>query len=104
MTNPSDSLASLSFRSRLLFVLGYPGFAITSALVSSIGIYFYLPPAGAGLETQVSEEVFLGVLTAYGLARLIGGVVDSSHENIDLNLHSLQTREYTEYILCKKRF
>ena len=77
MTNPSDSLASLSFRSRLLFVLGYPGFAITSALVSSIGIYFYLPPAGAGLETQVSEEVFLGVLTAYGLARLIGGVVDS---------------------------
>lgn len=77
MTNPSDSLASLSFFSRLLFVLGYPGFAITSALVSSIGIYFYLPPAGAGLETQVSEEVFLGVLTAYGLARLIGGVVDS---------------------------
>ena len=50
---------------------------MTSAVVSSIGIYFYLPPEGAGLETQVSEEIFLGVLTAYGLARLIGGVVDS---------------------------
>jgi len=50
---------------------------VTSAVVSSIGIYFYLPPEGAGLETQVSEEIFLGVLTAYGLARLIGGVVDS---------------------------
>jgi len=50
---------------------------VTSAVVSSIGIYFYLPPEGAGLQTQVSEEIFLGVLTAYGLARLIGGVVDS---------------------------
>lgn len=50
---------------------------MTSAVVSSIGIYFYLPPEGAGLQTQVSEEIFLGVLTAYGLARLIGGVVDS---------------------------
>lgn len=43
----------------------------------TIGIYFYLPPEGAGLEALVNEEIFLGVLTAYGLARLIGGVVDS---------------------------
>ena len=67
----------LSFRQRLLFVLGYPGWAVTGAVVSSIGIYFYLPPEGAGLQTLVSEEIFLGVLTAYGLARLIGGVADS---------------------------
>lgn len=67
----------LSLREWLLFVIGYPGWAITSAMVSSIGIYFYLPPEGAGLPTLVSEEIFLGVLTAYGLARLIGGVVDS---------------------------
>ncbi len=46
-------------------------------MVTSIGIYFYLPPEGAGLPTLVSEEIFLGVLTAYGLARLIGGIVDS---------------------------
>ena len=32
---------------------------------------------GAGLNILRSEEVFLGVLTAYGLARIIGGVVDS---------------------------
>lgn len=67
----------LTFRDWLMFVLGYPGWQITSAMVTSIGIYFYLPPDGAGLPTLVSEEIFLGVLTAYGLARLIGGVVDS---------------------------
>ncbi len=77
MNSTSEPRGHLSFRARLLFVLGYPGWAVTSAVVSSIGIYFYLPPEGAGLETQVSEEIFLGVLTAYGLARLIGGVVDS---------------------------
>ena len=77
MNSTSKPRGHLSFRARLLFVLGYPGWAVTSAVVSSIGIYFYLPPEGAGLETQVSEEIFLGVLTAYGLARLIGGVVDS---------------------------
>ena len=77
MNSTSKPRGHLSFRARLLFVLGYPGWAVTSAVVSSIGIYFYLPPQGAGLETQVSEEIFLGVLTAYGLARLIGGVVDS---------------------------
>ncbi len=67
----------LTFRDWLLFVMGYPGWAITGSMVTSIGIYFYLPPDGAGLPTLVSEEIFLGVLTAYGLARLIGGVVDS---------------------------
>jgi GPH family glycoside/pentoside/hexuronide:cation symporter len=67
----------LTSRDWLLFVIGYPGWQITSAMVSSIGIYFYLPPDGAGLPTLVSEEIFLGVLTAYGLARIIGGVVDS---------------------------
>ena len=64
MNSTSKPRGHLSFRARLLFVLGYPGWAVTSAVVSSIGIYFYLPPEGAGLETQVSEEIFLGVLTA----------------------------------------
>ncbi|HIG43127.1 MAG: MFS transporter [bacterium] len=67
----------LTFKQRVLFSIGGPGWQITNSVVVSLGIYFYLPPAGAGLEALVSEEVFLGVLTAYGLARLIGGVVDS---------------------------
>ncbi|MGI9327805.1 MAG: MFS transporter [Pseudomonadales bacterium] len=67
----------LTFRQRVLFSIGTPGWQITNSVVVTIGIYFYLPPGGAGLPALVSEEIFLGVLTAYGLARLIGGVVDS---------------------------
>ncbi|MDH3642634.1 MAG: MFS transporter [Gammaproteobacteria bacterium] len=67
----------LTFRQRVLFAIGTPGWQVTGSIVVSIGIYFYLPPEGAGLQALVSEEIFLGVLTAYGLARLIGGVVDS---------------------------
>jgi GPH family glycoside/pentoside/hexuronide:cation symporter len=67
----------LTFRQRILFAIGTPGWQITSSVVVTIGIYFYLPPEGAGLPALVSEEIFFGVLTAYGLARLIGGVVDS---------------------------
>ena len=61
----------------VMFVLGGPGWQILATVVVSLGIYFYLPPEGAGLQVQVSEEIFFGVLTAYGLARLIGGVIDS---------------------------
>ena len=67
----------LTLRQRVLFAIGTPGWQITASVVVSIGIYFYLPPEGAGLPALVSEEIFLGVLTAYGLARLIGGAVDS---------------------------
>ena len=70
-------MSGLSLRQLILFVIGSPGWQITASIVVSIGIYFYLPPEGAGLPVLVSEEIFLGVLTAYGLARLIGGVVDS---------------------------
>jgi GPH family glycoside/pentoside/hexuronide:cation symporter len=61
----------------IAYCLGGPGWQITNTMVVSIGLYYYLPPEGAGLVTQLSEEIFLGVLTAYGLARLIGGVADS---------------------------
>ena len=67
----------LNLRDSVLYILGAPGWQITATIVVSIGIYFYLPPEGAGLEVLVSEEIFFGVLTAYGLARLIGGIVDS---------------------------
>jgi Na+/melibiose symporter-like transporter len=67
----------LTSRQRILFAIGTPGWQVTSSIIVSIGIYFYLPPEGAGLQALISEEIFLGVLTAYGLARLIGGIVDS---------------------------
>ncbi len=80
VTNSADGrylTGHLSLAKSILFVLGAPGWQITATIMVSIGIYFYLPPEGAGLQVQVSEEIFLGVLTAYGVARLIGGVIDS---------------------------
>lgn len=77
VNKPRYPAGHLNTRDTVLFVLGAPGWQITASIVVSIGIYFYLPPEGAGLDVQVSEEIFLGVLTAYGLARLIGGVIDS---------------------------
>jgi GPH family glycoside/pentoside/hexuronide:cation symporter len=70
-------LQSLSFPRMIAYCLGGPGWQITNTIVVNIGIYYYLPPEGSGLPSQLSEEIFLGVLTAYGLARLIGGVIDS---------------------------
>jgi GPH family glycoside/pentoside/hexuronide:cation symporter len=62
---------------KLAYCLGGPGWQMTGVIVVSIGIYFYLPPEGSGLTPLLSETIFLGFLTAYGLARLIGGLVDS---------------------------
>ena len=38
----------LTNRQRVLFAIGTPGWQITASVVVSIGIYFYLPPEGAG--------------------------------------------------------
>jgi glycoside/pentoside/hexuronide:cation symporter, GPH family len=69
-------------RSRLLlYALGNPGFAITSQIVMSIGVYYYLPPGNVrDLAPQLSGAVYLGFFTMYGLARLIGGLIDSVAE------------------------
>lgn len=62
---------------RLAYACGAPGFQISDRIVVAILIYFYLPPEESGLEPQVTEEVFLGFLTAFGLAMLIGRIFDS---------------------------
>jgi GPH family glycoside/pentoside/hexuronide:cation symporter len=62
---------------RVLYALGSSGFQITDRIVVVIAIYFYLPPAGRGLEMQLSNEVFFGVLTMFGLASLVGRVFDA---------------------------
>jgi GPH family glycoside/pentoside/hexuronide:cation symporter len=59
------------------YALGSAGFQVTGGLVVSVGLYFYLPPADTDLVPQLPTGIVLGVLTAYGLARLIGGVFDS---------------------------
>lgn len=62
---------------RLLYGLGAPGYQITERIVVNIALYFYLPPAGRGLAAQVPERIFLGILTAFGAAMLVGRAVDS---------------------------
>lgn len=68
---------ALSGRRRLAYALGNAGFMITDRIVVTIAVYFYLPPPGRGLESQVPTGVFGGVLTAFGLAMLLGRIVDS---------------------------
>jgi GPH family glycoside/pentoside/hexuronide:cation symporter len=62
---------------QVFFALGNAGQQLTDRTVVAIAVYFWLPPPGRGLETQISERVFLGFLTFYGLAMLVGRVFDS---------------------------
>ncbi len=62
---------------RIAYALGAAGWQISDRIVIAIGIYFYLPPGDTNLVPQLSDKIFLGVLTAYSLARLLGGIVDS---------------------------
>lgn len=63
---------------RLAYALGNSGFNVTGHIVVAIGIYYYLPPGDVpDLQPLLPGEIFLGVFTAYGLARLLGGIVDS---------------------------
>lgn len=72
-----DSGAGVGGGRRLAYALGSAGFQITDRIVVAVAVYFYLPPPGRGLESQVSSRVFLGFLTAYGVAMLVGRVFDS---------------------------
>jgi len=66
---------------RLLYALGSPGFGITAQIVMAIGVYYYLPPGNVDdLAPQLSSTLYLGIFTAYGLARLVGGLIDSVAE------------------------
>ena len=68
---------AMSPRRRLAYALGSAGFSLGDRIVYVMVIFFYLPPEGTGLEPLVSEEIFLGGLTAFGLATLIGRFFDA---------------------------
>lgn len=67
----------ISGLARLAYSLGTPGHQLTDRVVVAVAFYYYLPPAGRGLVPQVSQEVFLGVLTVFGIAMLAGRVFDA---------------------------
>jgi GPH family glycoside/pentoside/hexuronide:cation symporter len=62
---------------RVLYALGSSGFGLTDRIVVAIAFYFYLPPPGRGLEQQVSQQILFGVVTAFGLASVLGRVIDT---------------------------
>jgi GPH family glycoside/pentoside/hexuronide:cation symporter len=61
---------------RVAYGLGNAGFNLTDSLVVAVAVYFYLPPPGRELAAQVSDRVFLGFGTVFGLAMLVGRVFD----------------------------
>ncbi len=68
----------MTSQQRVGYALGNAGFQITNHIVVAMGIYYYLPPGDVvDLTPQLAAGVFLGLFTAYGLARLVGGIVDS---------------------------
>jgi GPH family glycoside/pentoside/hexuronide:cation symporter len=67
----------MSSARRVAYSFGMAGFQIPDRIVVAIALYYYLPPPGRGLTPQVSQEIFLGVLTVFGLAMLVGRVFDA---------------------------
>jgi GPH family glycoside/pentoside/hexuronide:cation symporter len=62
---------------RMLYALGASGWQLTDRIVVALAVFFYLPPEGRGLEPQISTEVFLGVLTVFGIGNLVGRAFDA---------------------------
>ena len=73
---------SFSAGRRLGYALGGAGFQISDRIVVSMAVYFYLPPPGRGLTSQVSPDLLFGFLTVYGLAMLVGRLFDSAADPI----------------------
>ena len=67
----------MSVARRVAYSFGMAGFQIPDRIVVAIALYYYLPPPGRGLAPPVSQEIFLGVLTVFGLAMLVGRVFDA---------------------------
>ncbi len=62
---------------RLGFAMGHAGFELTNGIVVAIAVYFYLPPKSSGLASPLSDEIFFGVFTVFGLAMMMGRVFDA---------------------------
>jgi GPH family glycoside/pentoside/hexuronide:cation symporter len=56
--------------------MGAGGWSALDRLIVAFALFFYLPPAGAGLPARVEERVLFG-LTVFGAVMLLGRIVDS---------------------------
>lgn len=76
--NPNVTTA----RRRFGYAFGHAGLDITLSIVTSIALYFYLPPPGSGLSQPLSNDVLFGVFTVFGAAMLLGRIVDGVSDPI----------------------
>ncbi len=61
----------------LALSLGHGGMAILINLISVLLVFFYLPPASAGLPRLVTDATFLGVLNAIVVIAAVGRLSDA---------------------------
>ena len=66
----------ISTARRFAYSLGIAGYQIGDRIVVAMVLYYYLPPPDVGLVPQVSQDIFLSVLTVFGVAMLIGRLFD----------------------------
>ena len=67
----------MSTARQIAYATGGPGFFSIDITVGAMLLYFCLPPENRGLEAQVPEVVFLGFLTAFGVATIFARGIDS---------------------------
>ena len=84
----------LSPARRLLYALGNPGFQVTDRIIVLVAVYFYLPPPGRGLEAQVPESTYLGFVTVFGVAMLVGRVFDTLADPVIGHLSDRSTSRF----------
>jgi GPH family glycoside/pentoside/hexuronide:cation symporter len=70
-------LERMSTARQVLYATGGPGFFAVDITLGAILLFFCLPPENRGLEPQLPEVVFLGFLTAFGVATIVARGIDS---------------------------
>jgi GPH family glycoside/pentoside/hexuronide:cation symporter len=70
-------LERMSTARQISYATGGPGFFAVDITLGAILLFFCLPPENRGLEAQLPEVVFLGFLTAFGVATIVARGIDS---------------------------
>ena len=62
---------------KFFYNLGTAGYTLLDSLQASFLIYFFLPPKESGLPELVSNKVYFGMFTIFGMVYIFGRIVDS---------------------------
>lgn len=75
--NDDGDLPTLRLQDRVAYALGGAGWVTVDRLLLTWALYFYMPPAEAGLPTRLPAWTFLGVITLWGAISIGGRIIDS---------------------------